>query len=1345
MKKPPFYYFIFAGFAILCILVVLLVRNIREPSSPGAIAHPSVSFGLNSSRGDTKPAKDKEREIARSSPRENPDVSAPSSESDMGKGPILVVFGKVSLSDGSPAKEADLELKKLEAEKPSLQETLIMKTAVDKEGRYRMTVPDDKSLFIFVHQKGYASLTGVIPEPDQLRAIGKKSGKREVSRDFVLNPASFIKGYVKDEKDTPLSQITIRAFSTKEIRYYERFTMSEVKSDDKGNFTIEDIPPGETFLGVETPDYSPYMEKVSAPADNVLVKLLSQGCSISGHVYLKSTGEPVTGAAVQLSFIHPVPYLRRLSDKKGLSHPDGAFAFDRLAQGSYVIRAEKENLRLFPLKGSLNNQVVLTHGEKRSGLELFLYEGHTIRGRVTEKNLGAPIDGVKVSLSSDGNREIAFDETDLDGFYVLNGITQNKARLTTEKQSYIMVPDPEEDNFVALSLPQESLEVTKDLQMIKGVTISGKVETPEGLPVTNANVFISQSVPGNLHYVPHPVDGSGCFKIAALVFSSCFLKAETPEFPPTYSEEIMIRDKPIENVILVINQGCSIKGIVIDPDKKPVEKARIQVIYWLGHSGEGIANNLLSDQRGYFEMSNLSAGKVEIYAQKQGYAYSNRIVLTLARGEEKSGLTFELRPSTFLAGKITNPEGAPIEGVYVNVQSMNYEMNSRGFIRTDKDGHYRIEGLINTPHHVNLEHSKYGEKSIKDVEVGRENADFVMGDEKKPFLIGNVVDGKTGKPVENFTVTSLDHTRPEKDPNVPGRFIVKDLNNYENFGFRIEAPGYSTLETESINFFDDKDVKEKTFELGSGGSIVGRVIRGETNEPLAGVSVQWYGAMSDWDLSKRQPEQILTTGGDGMFRIDKAPAGQNLIKFHPQEPFSDKTRQIMVRHGEVANLGDVAIGSGGTIKGLLVQMPDETPLSGKKISISGIGRGFHQAKNTITDADGRFEFHDMTNDSYIVYSEEYNVLQNVELSEEVTQECILRVGTGTLKGIVLKDGKPKQSHVILKHVSLSLSLKSLDTDPKGAFEVTGLAPGRWKLFIMVSEAPFNDFEEYVDISSDSVTEKTFELKTSSGRILGRVLNIKEAPVAGVIVSARLPQPADALWDHTQTWNVLSKEDGSFILENVKPDSYTVFALKERLVIGLVENVIVPSSGDAAPVIIKIGEKENGVLVSVALNAANGAPVSDAWCYLSSRAGARFEHDQNRGADGILRIPDIPSATYLVQVSAPGFSVHERLVEIKPGETVEIQDMMYEAGALRLTIVDSKWMPQADMSCILEPLDASSMDKVREGKTDMNGVWIQHSLYPGEYKATASHADGRQVSQIIRIQARQLVHQTMILK
>lgn len=194
-----------------------------------------------------------------------------------------------------------------------------------------------------------------------------------------------------------------------------------------------------------------------------------------------------------------------------------------------------------------------------------------------------------------------------------------------------------------------------------------------------------------------------------------------------------------------------------------------------------------------------------------------------------------------------------------------------------------------------------------------------------------------------------------------------------------------------------------------------------------------------------------------------------------------------------------------------------------------------------------------------------------------------------------------------------------------------------------------------------------------------------------------------------------------------------------------ENVLVPSSGDSMPVILKIGEKEGGTLVSVALNYTNGQPVPEAWCYLSTPQGTRFEHGRKRGTDGVMRISNIPAGAYSVQVSSFGFSVHERMVEIKAGETVEIEDVMYEAGALRWTVVDSKGTPQPDISCIIEPVDKNSIEKVREGRTDSNGLWIQRGLYPRAYKVTSSLPDGRQASQVIQVQAHKLVQQTVVIK
>ena len=1346
MKKNALYYYVFAVAAILCILVVFLFKNGRELSPSQARSRPSVTSITQKSVEDFKTDSARETESPSSSPGEKSEVATSQVSGETGKGPILVISGKVSLPDGSAAKDASLEIKKLEVEEPSFREIVITTASVDPQGKYRISVPDDKYFLLSVHKKGFASATSVIPNVDLLRGLSKGSGKREITKDFVLNPASFIKGRVKDEKDSPVARVAVRAFAAREAQFQEQFNTSEVKSDDKGYFSIEDIPPGETTLGAESPDYPPIIQKVVAPAENVLIKFSSQGCSLSGHVYLKSTGEAVTSATVQIFFIAHVPFLRSL-ERKVVTKPDGAFSFGSLAQGRYVIRVEKSNLYLLPLKDVPNNQIELKEGEQKTGLNLFLYEGHAIQGRVTEKNSGAPLEGVKVFLVWGGNRDQNMDMTDSDGYYMVKGISQNQVGISAEKDGYILVTESEHYAFVPVPLSPDVLEAKKDLQMIQGVTISGKVQTRDGLPVTNAEIYLYQANNWTTREKSYPVDQSGNFKIPAAPFTSCRLKAEAPDLPFAFTDLISVQDKPVENVVIVMNQACSIKGIVVAPDGKPVETAKVRISLSLEFGNMGYSENVgkepVSDQKGNFEASNLPSGKIELSAVKEGYASSKRVTLTLAPGEEKTGVTLEMNKATYLAGKITNPEGEPLEGVNIYVHAGIYETNSYGQGKSDNNGHYRIEGLIDAPHYVNLSHPEYGSDFIRDVEVGRDNADFVMGAKAKITLIGKVVDWKTQKPVENFSVTSMSDAKPEKDPNVPGRFVVKKLNPEMGYRFRIDSPDYQSLDTGYISFTKDQETVEKTFELGPGGSIAGRVIRSGTKEPLSGVGVQFYSTANQWDISQKQPEKALTTSGDGLFRFEKASAGQNYVIFSPAEPLTGKTMQITVRHGEVADLGDVEIGSGGLINGRLVQMPDEAPLPGKKITISGMG-AMPQTKNTVTDAEGRFEFPGMTNARYTVSAEEYKISQFVELMGEETQECILRVGTGTLKGKVMKDGKPLRASLYLSQASLSYN-RNVATDTSGAFEITGLAPGHWQVTIYAGDYN-NPYQEYVDISATSVTEKIFDVKFPSGRIVGRVVNIKDEPVAGAAVSARLSRVQDADDGFSpRTFTAKSLEDGSFVIEKLEQNSYTVYASKEDLGVALVENVIVPANGDSAPVILKIGEKEGGTLVSVALNLTNGQPVPEAWCYLSTPQGTRFEHGQKRGTDGVMRIPNIPAGSYLVQVSSFGFSVHERTVEIKAGETIEIEDVMYEAGALRWTVVDSKGMPLADASCILEPVDKNSIEKVREGKTDKNGLWIQRGLYPGEYKVTSSFADGSQVSQLIQVQAHQLVQQTAVLK
>lgn len=59
----------------------------------------------------------------------------------------------------------------------------------------------------------------------------------------------------------------------------------------------------------------------------------------------------------------------------------------------------------------------VTQGVAVSGVELFLFPGYTVSGRVTDEELGAPIEGVEISQGVP-NKVSA--NTDSDGRYVVS-------------------------------------------------------------------------------------------------------------------------------------------------------------------------------------------------------------------------------------------------------------------------------------------------------------------------------------------------------------------------------------------------------------------------------------------------------------------------------------------------------------------------------------------------------------------------------------------------------------------------------------------------------------------------------------------------------------------------------------------------------------------------------------------------------------------------------------------------------------------------------------------------------------------------------------------------------------
>lgn len=881
-----------------------------------------------------------------------------------------------------------------------------------------------------------------------------------------------LRGLVTDEADHPVSSASVTACPARELS--PAATAKELRrlTDKNGKFEISSLTSGTTRLTVLAQGFVPASRIVAVPGDEVVVRLESQGATLEGTVYLKSTGEAVAGATVELSIQHSRSYVPpEFRNLMTLSIANGSFRFQRLPTGTYQINAQKHELRLLRDKSNELPSVTMASKTTRSGFDLFLYPGHTVHGKVTERGTGRPMEKVKVGLAWGPDRDTYTVLTGADGEYFLSGLTGKYLGITAIKKGFKLYAE-DLRTHVQLPLDPDQLVITKNIDLVPAVTISGTVQATGGssIPTASVSVFNMKDWPRFSEDVP--VTSTGRFDIETVPFCSVCLKASAPGFMTKLTDVIQVADASIEGVDITLDPGGEVRGTVVDPSGRPVAGANVKAVVFIA-MGNAVQEQPMaettSNDEGEFVMTDLPSDWVKFAAIKEGFSQGTKTVQILP-GKEQRGVILTLGYSHFIAGRITNPEGTPVSGLQVWAYQMDDMATESHMTATDEDGSYRVEDLRDLPLMLSLKHPDYEDKAIGDLAVDRDDADFVMERTGEIGFIGHVVEWKTEKAVRNFNVSVSRGYHADKDPENPGRFVLTGGSYVTRPWVQIEAPGYAPLE-QLVPF--DSSVQtppEENLKMGPGGTLSGRVVSRVTKEPLKGVSVYLKSASEEG--LRLVPIGKSTTGADGRFRFEGVSTAPILVEFFPPPPLVPASRNLSLNHEEILNLGDVELGYGGSIRGQVVRVP------------SGIGLGQVQmhveeqrtrsfSRDLQTDRNGWFEITGLRNGSYHLCLDKFWFDMNVPLQNNEDKEITIAFGSGQLKGRVLRGNAPVGAILILQDENHEKSFYGR-TDGEGFFQIENLTPGSWKVEVQSDETYSRHLaEETIVIQSEGVTEKNF--------------------------------------------------------------------------------------------------------------------------------------------------------------------------------------------------------------------------------------------------------------------------------
>ena len=490
------------------LLLVLLVATVRAqiPQSPSSTSRPGQPTGQ-------RPATP---------------ASGATKNADPNKG-TGVIRGRITLANGRPARRASIQLVSRGSRA----------TAAAEDGTYEFTDLPADLYRLSAGKPGYLVLEyGQSHAFERGKVITLGEGAKVEKIDVTLPTSGAISGRISDENGDPVEAVLVRLlqmqFMANRRQLVDVATAGSRTTDDTGHYRIYGVPPGEYVVMASVtdrqtdqpltndsglPGYAPtYYPGGTAVAQAQLVNVdLSQ--DLGGIDFALATAPTATlsGLATDSRNLPARVLLDRSRRSggfgerpmRGVVGADGAFRFENLAPGEYVLQS------LGPGRGNesepdFQTMFITMDGRNISGVPIQGVQGSTLLGRVTFEGLSADAKAPAVQLTAwptDFDRapmlpgDIARTRIGDDGRFALGNL-QGPRRLRIFRgpsewslQAVRVNGFDVTDDILSLGTRQESLSDVEVVLTNHGPTVGGTATDAQGHPAVDYTVVAFSTDP----------------------------------------------------------------------------------------------------------------------------------------------------------------------------------------------------------------------------------------------------------------------------------------------------------------------------------------------------------------------------------------------------------------------------------------------------------------------------------------------------------------------------------------------------------------------------------------------------------------------------------------------------------------------------------------------------------------------------------------------------------------------------------------------------------------------------------------------------------------------------------
>lgn len=868
-------------------------------------------------------------------------------------------------------------------------------------------------------------------------------------------------------------------------------------TNDAGSFSIENVTLGEIILTASKAGYETIKGKGTVTGGSVLsfnaqmnpLPPLPTTGLVAGTVVDAATRQPLSGVAVALQ-----------SDPTIATRTDftGQFILSEVPKGSQQVA--------FTLAGyapaAIDVNVIADSVANLGTVTLSVNPPErAIRGTVTDAVTGLPISGATVAIGG------AFSGTTVsgtDGGFAATGVDPGAVAVTAAKSGYspLTVSGIVTEGELFLNPRLSPLPAQEPTGTLVGKIVDALTNEPLG--------GVTVSLQGDTSVIALS-DASGAFSLANIPPGTQQVNFDLPGYATSSLTLDMLAGATVDagSLPLAANPVTgTLKGLVTDADGgQPLSGVTVTVT---GSYSGGV----VTIETGSFELSQLPPGDVTVTASKPGYLEVTGAGTIVAGGVLIFNPQLAIIPPQPTTGMVTGKlvdatTLEPLSGVAVVVEG-----NPGIQLETDAAGSFQLVDLPAGPQDIRFSLAGYSSVSAQ-VEVV---AGFIFdlgtlslsSNPTTGVLKGTLTDAESGQPIEGATVTFSGASAGEALTASDGTFLFPDVVAGD-IAISFSKAGYYPIAGDvpvvagAVLFFDIQMTAIPS-ELTTA-SIMGRIVDGDTSQPLSGVTV----------TLRNDPLVTTSTDAAGGFTLSELPPVTLEIDFS-MAGYADTAVRLDLQAGFVANLGTIPLYSNpstGTVRGVITDAAAGQPLSGVTVTLSG---AFQQV--TTTAADGSYAFVGVSPGS-VTTTVTKDGYYEVAATGEVAAGSVLffnpqlvvappKSSTGILTGSVI-DAMTRQP--IAGAIVALEGRSSAGTDENGVFSLEGITPGAYPVII---SAVGHVTVHYTAMISEGVTTDMHAIYLtpllSETTVEGMVVNAQDGtPIKGaevILVGTNLVDTTD---------------------------------------------------------------------------------------------------------------------------------------------------------------------------------------------------------------------------------------------